>query len=83
MKIFRLIGISFFITLFLIWVLYITEVLYAIIATMLGVMVVFIHYYLYKHFSSLNQEFKRLNAMIEDGTYLKISEKWFGEDVLN
>ncbi|NYF25301.1 amino acid ABC transporter substrate-binding protein [Sporosarcina sp. JAI121] len=26
---------------------------------------------------------KALNEMIEDGTYLKISEKWFGEDVLN
>ncbi|WP_026583936.1 amino acid ABC transporter substrate-binding protein [Bacillus sp. J33] len=26
---------------------------------------------------------KALNDMIEDGTYLKISEKWFGEDVLN
>ena len=25
---------------------------------------------------------KALNGMIEDGTYLKISEKWFGEDVL-
>ena len=25
---------------------------------------------------------KALNEMIEDGTYLKISEKWFGEDVL-
>ncbi len=26
---------------------------------------------------------KALNEIIEDGTYLKISEKWFGEDVLN
>ncbi|HJF30858.1 MAG TPA: amino acid ABC transporter substrate-binding protein [Sporosarcina psychrophila] len=26
---------------------------------------------------------KALKEMIEDGTYLKISEKWFGEDVLN
>ena len=25
---------------------------------------------------------KALNEMIDDGTYLKISEKWFGEDVL-
>ena len=25
---------------------------------------------------------KALNGMIEDGTYLKISEKWFGVDVL-
>ena len=25
---------------------------------------------------------KSLNEMIDDGTYLKISEKWFGEDVL-
>ena len=25
---------------------------------------------------------KALNGMIDDGTYLKISEKWFGEDVL-
>jgi cystine transport system substrate-binding protein len=24
-----------------------------------------------------------LAEMIEDGTYAKISEKWFGEDVLN
>lgn len=26
---------------------------------------------------------KALNEMIEDGTYIKISEKWFGENVLN
>lgn len=26
---------------------------------------------------------KALQEMIDDGTYLKISEKWFGEDVLN
>ncbi|MET3657711.1 amino acid ABC transporter substrate-binding protein [Sporosarcina sp. FSL K6-1540] len=31
----------------------------------------------------VNEVNKALNAMIEDGTYLKISEKWFGEDVLN
>ncbi len=30
----------------------------------------------------VNEVNKALNAMIEDGTYLKISEKWFGEDVL-
>ena len=31
----------------------------------------------------VNEVNKALNEMIEDGTYLKISEKWFGEDVLN
>ncbi len=30
----------------------------------------------------VNEVNKALNEMIEDGTYLKISEKWFGEDVL-
>jgi L-cystine transport system substrate-binding protein len=31
----------------------------------------------------VNEVNKALNEMVEDGTYLKISEKWFGEDVLN
>lgn len=30
----------------------------------------------------VNEVNKALKEMIEDGTYLKISEKWFGEDVL-
>ena len=30
----------------------------------------------------INEVNKVLNEMIEDGTHLKISEKWFGEDVL-
>jgi len=30
----------------------------------------------------INEVNKALKEMIEDGTYLEISEKWFGEDVL-
>lgn len=30
----------------------------------------------------VNEVNKALTEMVEDGTYLKISEKWFGEDVL-